>query len=214
MTNDQAFKDIFGYPAVVRGLLHWFAARLHGLTELVDGLDLSRLERRNEQTMLPGTGGAMMGQASDIVWHAPFAGIVEADRKPWQELVMPWEFQTEPNYLMPLRTRAYVDGQHLERLKRRRLASTERLAPVLPVVVYTGEATWPVPSRVEHMLPSLPGMPRPSAPEPTTAGRALLSGDGYLTLDIAALRPDDFDDGNVMSLLARLTHPRLGEATA
>ena len=64
------------------------------------------------------------------------------------------------------------------------------------------------------MLPSLPGMPRPSAPEPTTAGRALLSGDGYLTLDIAALRPDDFDDGNVMSLLARLTHPRLGEATA
>ncbi len=80
MTNDQAFKDIFGYPAIVRGLLHWFAASLHGLTELVDGLDLSRLERRNEQTMLPGTGGAMVGQASDIVWHAPFAGIAEADR--------------------------------------------------------------------------------------------------------------------------------------
>jgi len=95
---------------------------------------------------------------------------------------MPWEFQTEPNYLMPLRTRAYVDGQHLERLKRRRLASTERLAPVLPVVVYTGEEAWPVPSRVEHLLPSLPGMPRPSTPEPTLAGRALLSGEGYLTL--------------------------------
>ncbi len=42
----------------------------------------------------------------------------------------------------------------------------------------------------------------------------MLSGEGYLTLDIVALRPDDFDDDNVMSLLAGLTHPRRGEATA
>ena len=213
MTNDQAFKDIFGYPAMVRALLHWFAAGLHGLGELVASLDLARLERRNEQTVLPGTDGRRMRQASDVVWHAPFAGIPDAERKPWQELVMPWEFQSEPNHLMPLRTRAYVDGQHLERVKRRRLGSTERLAPVLPIVVYTGEEAWPAPPRVEHLLPPLPGMPRPASPEAASPGRALLSGEGYLTLDIAALGADDFDDGNAMSLLARLTHPRAGEST-
>ena len=214
MTDDQAFKDVFGYPKMVRGLLRWFAGGLHGLSGLVDSLDLTRLERAHEQSILPGTEGTRLGQASDIVWRAPFAGIPEADREPWQQLVMPWECQSEPNYLMPVRMRAYVDGQHLEGLKRRRLPSTGRLAPVLPIVVYTGEQVWPVPARVADLLPSLPGMPRPASPEAAMAGRGLLAGEGYLTLDIGALRQDDFDDSNAASLLARLTSPRPGHASA
>ena len=207
MVSDQTFKDVFGYPTMVRGLLRWFAGDLHGLAGLVDSLDLDRLERHHEQSILPGAEGSRLTQASDIVWRAPFAGVLETQRRPWQQLVMPWECQNEPNYLMPVRTRAYVDGQHLEGLKRRRLPATARLAPVLPIVVYTGGQEWPVPPRVEDLLPPLPGMPRPESPAPVSAGRALLAGEGYLTLDIGALRPDDFDDGNPASLLARLTNP-------
>ena len=159
MVSDQTFKDVFGYPTMVRGLLRWFVGDLHGLAALVDSLDLDRLERHHEQSILPGTEGRRLEQASDIVWRAPFAGIPDAERKPWQQLIMPWECQSEPNYLMPVRTRAYVDGQHLEGLKRRRLPPTARLAPALPIVVYTGPREWPVPPRVADLLPSLPECP-------------------------------------------------------
>ena len=64
------------------------------------------------------------------------------------------------------------------------------------------------------LLPSLPGMPRPEPPPPLTTGRGLLSGEGYLTLDIGTLRPDDFDDSNVASLVARLTNPHADRASA
>ena len=144
MAIDRAFKDLFGYPTMVRGLLRWFVGGLHELSGLVDSLDLDRLERHHEQSILPGA-GQRLAQASDIVWRAPFSGIPESERAPWQQLLMPWECETEPNYLMPARTRAYVDGQHLEGLKRRRMPSTGRVAPVLPIVVYTGGRKWPVP---------------------------------------------------------------------
>ena len=215
MDSDRAFKDLFGYPTMVRGLLRWFAGGLHGLDRLVDSLDLDRLERHHEQSVLPGAEGRRrLAQASDMVWRAPFAGIPESERRPWQQLVMPWECETEPNYLMPVRTRAYVDGQYLEGLKRRRMAAEGRLAPVLPIVVYTGGRKWPVPPRVADLLPSLPGMPRPEAPAPVLVGRGLLAGEGYLTLDIGALRPDDFDDSNVASLVVRLTNPLADHTSA
>ena len=56
----------------------------------------------------------------------------------WLYLVVMLEFQSEVDFLMPLRIRHYVDSLHVEQWRGRRFRSTDRLAPVLPIVLYTG----------------------------------------------------------------------------
>ena len=50
------------------------------------------------------------------------------------------EFQSEVDFLMPLRIRHCVDSLHMEGWRDRRFRSTDGLAPVLPGVLYTGTA--------------------------------------------------------------------------
>ena len=57
---------------------------------------------------------------------------------PWLYLVVMLEFQSTVDYLMPLRIRNYVDNFHMEQWRGRRFRSTDRLAPVLPIVLYNG----------------------------------------------------------------------------
>ena len=57
---------------------------------------------------------------------------------PWPSLVVMLEVQSMVDYLMPLRIRNYVDRFHMERRRGRRLRSADHIAPVLPIVLYTG----------------------------------------------------------------------------
>ena len=62
------------------------------------------------------------------------------------------EFQSEVDFLMPLRIRNYVDNFHMERWRGKRFRSTDRLAPVLPIVLYTGTSPWSAPPRVIDLV--------------------------------------------------------------
>ena len=48
------------------------------------------------------------------------------------------EVQGEVDHLMALRVRNYVDNHHMELWRGRRFGAVDRLAPVLPIVIYTG----------------------------------------------------------------------------
>ena len=208
MDNDATFKRIFSHQVMVRELLDWFVGRLQGGRRLVASLDLDRLRRAHEQTVT-GRSGDFHRFAGDVVWEAPFAESPDPDPKAWLELVLLWEFQRTPDHLMSLRVRNYVDGHHLDawRARNRRFSATDRLPPVLPIVIYSGREKWTAARRVIDLVSPTPqGVTEPPALSSRRSG--LFTGDGYLLLDIHRLGADGFDNDNAVSLLAELTNPR------
>ena len=117
------------------------------------------------------------------------------------------EFQSEVDFLMPLRIRNYVDNFHMERWRGKRFRSTDRLAPVLPIVLYTGTSPWSAPPRVIDLV--TPGASGAGRGEAGVESRAnpLFAGDGYLALDTLRVGADDLRHDNAAALLAGLENP-------
>ena len=56
------------------------------------------------------------------------------------------------DFRMALRVRNYVDNFHTESWRGRRFGSGDRLEPVLPIVLYTGESRWTAAVRVIDLV--------------------------------------------------------------
>ena len=204
MRPDPTYKTIFADRFMVEELMRWLVAEVHGARELVDALDFSGLERMQEQSVTTG-GDALHGYANDIVWRAPFHGRREDEAgEGWLYLVMMLEFQSEVDYLMALRVRNYVDNFHMERWRGKRFRSLDRLAPVLPIVVYRGESRWTASARVIDLVtPGATGVGEGDGGAGSRAS-ALYAGDGYLLLDTLRVGAEDLPDDNAAALLAGL----------
>ena len=213
MRPDPTYKDIFGHAFMVEELMRWLVAELHGAHELVDALDFSRLLRVHEQSVSSDARG-LHRHANDMVWRAPFRDRNEDDDDAWLYLVVMLEFQSEVDFLMPLRIRNYVDNFHMERWRGKRFRSTDRLAPVLPIVLYTGTSPWSAPPRVIDLV--TPGASGAGRGEAGVASRAnpLFAGDGYLALDTLRVAADDLRHDNAAALLAGLENPSLERIAA
>ena len=83
----------------------------------------------------------------------------DPDPKAWLELVLLGEFQRTPDHLMPLRVRNYVDCHHMDALRagERRFGASDRLPPVLPIVIYTGRQKWTAARRVVDLVSPMAG---------------------------------------------------------
>ena len=203
MRQDPTFKDIFACPFMVEELVRWFVGDLQGGDELVAGLDFSGLVRVQEQSTT-GPAAAKRSYANDIVWRIPLADRAEADHG-WLHLVLMIEVQGQVDHLMALRIRNYVDNHHLELWRGQRFGATERLAPVLPVVIYTGLPRWTAAARVIDLVtPAAADDPQPGPGSPRSG---LFAGDGYLVLDTLRLATDDLRQDNAAALLAGLCNP-------
>ena len=181
MQPDLTYKTIFADPFMVEGLMRWLVADLHCAHDLVDALDFSGLERMQEQSVTTG-GDGLHGYANDIVWRAPFHARPEADGgEGWVYLVMMLEFQSEVDFLMALRVRNYVDNFYMERWRGKRFRSRDRLAPVVPIVVYRGESRWSAATRVIDLV--TPGATDVGDAVVASRASSLFAGDGYVLLD-------------------------------
>ena len=203
MQQDPAFKDIFAFPFMVEELVRWFVGDLHGGSELVDALNFAGLVRTHEQSTT-GPADAKRRYANDIVWRIPFHARARAVLS-WLHLVLMIEPQQEVDHLMALRVRNYVDNHHLELWRGQRFGAAARLAPVLPVVIYTGRPRWTAATRVIDLVTPATA----HDPEPDVASRrsGLFAGDGYLTLDTLRLATEDLRHDNAAALLAGLCNP-------
>ena len=205
MRPDPTYKTIFADPFMVEELMRWLVGDLHGAHELVDALDYSGLQRVHEQSVTSGTDGALHAYANDIVWRAPFHARREGDGgQRWLYLVVMVEFQSEVDYLMALRIRNYVDNFHMERWRGKPFGSGDRLAPVLPIVLYRGRPRWSAALRVIDLVtPGATGVGEGDAGVASRAG-ALFAGDGYVLLDTLRVGVEDLSDDNAAALLAGL----------
>ena len=209
MRPDPTYKDIFGHAFMVEELVRWLVADLHGARAFVDALDFSGLERVHEQSVTSHAGGQHR-HANDMVWRAPFRERDEDDEDDpgaWLYLVVMLEFQSEVDFLMPLRIRHYVDSLHVEQWRGRRFRSTDRLAPVLPIVLYTGRSPWSAAPQVIDLV--TPGATGAWGGEGDLASRAnpLFAGEGYPVVDTLRVGADDLRHDNAAALLAGLENP-------
>ena len=229
--------------------MRWLVAERHGMHALVDALDFSTLARIHEQSVGDGATG-LRRHSNDMVWRvdvcvrgendaptpagrsAPPTGGdgAESDTsgdgaepeasRPWPSLVVMLEVQSTVDYLMPLRIRNYVDRFHMERWRGRRFRSTERLAPVLPIVLYIGRPRWTAAPRVIDLVTPRAGWDggeeagarwamRAGAGKSGAPWRAdpRFTGDGYVLLDSHRVAPEDSSHDNAAALLAGLENP-------
>ena len=212
MRPDPTYKTIFAHPFMVEELMRWLVADLHGARELVDALDFCAMVRVHEQSVTSGARG-QHGYANDMVWQVPFHRRREDDGGAgWAYLVVMLEFQSEVDFLMALRIRNYVDNFHMERRRGEGFGSGDRLAPVLPIVLYIGESSWSAALRVIDLVtPGASGVGEGDAGVASRAG-ALFAGDGYLLLDTRGLGPEHSRHDNAAALLAGLENLELETA--
>ena len=213
MRQDPTFKDIFAYPFMVEELLRWFVAGLPGGRELVEEIDFSGLLRVQEQSAT-GPAGDKRSFANDVVWRVPFRERRPDDAESgWLHLVLMIEVQGTVDHLMALRIRNYVDNHHMELWRGKRFGARDRLAPVLPIVIYAGGPTrWTAASRVIDLV--TPTSAPVAGPDLASRASGLFAGDGYLTLDTQQVAADDLRHDNAAALLAALCNPVLDRIPA
>ena len=220
MEPDATYKYLLSSTFMVEELMHWLVADRHGMHSLVEALDFATLTRVHEQSVT-GEGEALRRRSNDMVWRvhlrehgtgdAASPGGSDGARREasgaWLYLVVMLEFQSTVDYLMALRVRNYVDGFHMERWRERRFGATDRLVPVLPIVLYIGRARWTAAARVIDLV--TPGATRARDGEMPATWRAdpRFAGDGYLLLDSHRVRPEDLRHDNAVALLAGLENP-------
>ena len=212
MRQDPTFKDIFAYPFMVEELLRWFVAGLPGGRELVGGLDFSRLLRVQEQSTA-GPAQAKRAYANDLVWRVPFRERGDDDpARAWLHLVLMIEVQGTVDHLMALRVRNYVDNHHMELWRGKRFGARDRLAPTLPIVIYTGGPPWTAATRVIDLV--TPGVGVVGDLDLAVRTNEVFAGDGYVALDTRRVAPDDLQRDNAASILAGLCNPSLDRVPA
>ena len=238
MEPDATYKYFLSSAYMVEELMRWLVADRHGMHALVDALDFATLTRVHEQSVTA-AGAALRRHSNDMVWrvHLRARGTDDAGAPrarphrsaspagggdappeasgPWLYLVVMLEFQSTVDHLMALRIRNYVDSFHMERWRDRRFRSTDRLAPVLPVVLYIGRPRWTAAARVIDLVtPEAAqvggegsgggGSGAPWRADPRFAG------DGYVLLDSHRVGPEDLRRDNAAALLA-VSFPRKRE---
>jgi len=231
MNPDATYKHILSHAVMVEELMRWLVAERHGMHALVDALDFSTLTRMHEQSV-SATGAALRRFGNDMVWRVHLRESGEADAGttaggradriasppggddaepeasgPWLYLVVMLEFQSTVDYLMPLRIRNYVDSFHLEQWRSRRFRSTDRLAPVLPIVLYNGASPWTAAARVIDLVTPEAAQSGGGESDLRWQTHPRFAGDGYVLLDSLRVGPDDVSHDNAAALLAGLENP-------
>ena len=124
--HDSGYKYLFSHAELVQELLEAFAPP--GVSELLDYTTL-RLENGNYVTP------AMTPRADDLVWSVELQG-----QRIYLYLLL--EFQSTPDDTMPARMLQYVAALYDHLLRSKAVNPAEGLPPVLPIVLYNGDARW------------------------------------------------------------------------
>ena len=138
-SHDTAWKLLFSFPEMVRGLLSGFTP-----SEWVSDLDLCALTRHSE------------GQVTDDARERHPDRVWEVDMHDRSgSVLVTFEFQSTVDRTMAVRVLVYTAMLYQDRLR----SSPARLPPVLPIVVYYGPGAWTAQATVAGLC-AAPGASR------------------------------------------------------
>ena len=140
--HDNGYKRLFSYPEMVADLLRGFIRE-----DWVRRLDFSTLERVPGSYVTP----QLSHRESDVVWRVRWG----EDR--WLYVYLLIELQSTVDPFMALRMMVYVGLLYQRLVQERQLADSGRLPPVLPLVLYNGNASWTAAREVSELIEEVPG---------------------------------------------------------
>lgn len=128
----------------------------------------------------------------DVVWEVGFRHGQEAVPL---YLCLLLEFQSEPNWIMAHRMLNYVASFYQSLIKTKKLnLSTDKLPPVLSVVLYNGKRRRKLATRMQHIIAPVPKVLRHFQPHPS----CFLIDEQRLTKEVFEQAPEPL--GNMLSL--------------
>jgi len=184
--DDASYKLLFSAPEVVRDLVLGFIpdAWLHSL-------DYTTLEK------VPGSyvTDDLRHRADDVIWR------VRADGE-WVYLYLLIEFQSTVDPWMAVRMMTYVGLLYQDLIRRGDALKGKKLPPVLPIVLYNGDAKWTAATDIAELIPKAPGLVAKYVPK---LEYLLIDENQYSEADLAGLK-------NLVAAIIRFEHPENEQA--
>ena len=184
--HDASYKLLFSAPELVRDLVLGFVpdAWLHSL-------DYTTLEK------MPGSyvTDDMRHRADDVVWRVKVG-------PEWVYLYILIEFQSKVDPWMAVRMMSYVGLLYQDLIKAKQVLPQRKLPPVLPIVLYNGDAKWTAATDIATLIPKVPGLVAKYLPK---LEYLLIDENQYAEADLAELK-------NLVAAIIRIEHPENEQA--
>ena len=168
--HDPIYKKLFGFPDMVRDLLRAVGPAW------IDEVDLGTLEQLSAEHV----GDLGQTRRGDAAWRVRFRN------RPLHLLVV-LEFQSTIDAHMALRNNEYTTLLYQELARRKELGPPGQWPPVVPVVLYNGDAPWTAALEMRDLIGTPPAVLSPCQ----LSQRSLL-------LDERRVAVDDLPAGNLM----------------
>lgn len=186
LDDDASYKLLFSDPQVVRDLVLGFIP-----DEWLHSLDYSTLEK------VPGSyvTDDLRHRADDVVWRVKAQGE-------WMYLYLLIEFQSTVDTWMAVRVMTYVGLLYQDLIRSGVALKDKRLPPVLPIVLYNGEAKWTAATDMAQLVPRRPGLVGKYLPQ---LQYLLIEENRYTDADLAGLK-------NLVAAIIRFERPESEQA--
>ena len=182
--QDPNYKRLFSFPRMVEDLLRGF---LPG--DWLDELDFSTLRKLPTEYV----SDELLKRHGDCVWRLRRRGE-------WLYLLVLLEFQSTDEPRMALRILTYTSLLYQELVRNDALDARGRLPPVLPVVLYNGEARWKAAVEVGELI--APVGPELAPYQPSQR---------YVVVDERHVGAEDLPGRNLMGAVLGLEQSRTPE---
>lgn len=179
--DDASYKLLFSAPELVRDLVLGFIP-----DEWLHSLDYGTLEK------VPGSyvTDDLRHRTDDVIWRVKAEGE-------WMYLYLLIEFQSTTDPYMAVRVMTYVGLLYQDLIRRKEVLAHRRLPPVLPIVLYNGDAKWTAATDVATLIPKVPGLVAKYLPK---MEYLLIDESKYSEVDLAGLK-------NLVAAVIRFEHP-------
>ena len=166
--DDPAYKRLFAFPRMVEDLLRTVVR-----AEWIRDIDFATLRKLPAEYV----GDAGQQRRGDTVWRVRF-------RHRWLYLLILLEFQSRSDPRMALRMLEYTGLLYRELDRQGELGAPGGWPPVLPVVLYNGDAPWTAALEMRNLIAPVPVPLGPCQP----AQRSLLLDEQRVAVDDLPLR--------------------------
>lgn len=178
--TDASYKLLFSAPELVRDLILGFIP-----DEWLHSLDYSTLEKVAGSYVTDD----LRHRADDVVWRVKVDGE-------WVYLYILIEFQSTVDPFMAVRVMTYVGLLYQDLIRSKDSLPGRQLPPVLPIVLYNGDARWTAETDIAALIPKVPGLVSRYLPK---MEYLLIDESRYTEADLSGLH-------NLMAAVIRFEH--------
>ncbi|MBV5299952.1 MAG: Rpn family recombination-promoting nuclease/putative transposase [Rhodoferax sp.] len=179
--DDASYKLLFSAPELVRDLILGFVP-----DQWLHSLDYATLEKVPDNYI----SDDLRRRADDVVWRIKAGGE-------WLYLYIMIEFQSTVDGWMAVRVMTYVGLLYQDLIRRQEVLPHHRLPPVLPIVLYNGDAQWHAATDIAALIPKAPGLVSKYLPK---LEYLLIDQNQYSPAQLAPLK-------NLAAAVIRFEHP-------